>query len=232
MNTTTIEIFHNTAQSSTGRWVGLSGYQPGHPVSQVFTFTLPADEPTDVHALAEHAFRVGNGADRLSGAYYRLARRSMSVGDLVRLNGLVWLSCESAGFSLLTHWPLIVHIRPGKHDIPADDTTDITEPAAAADATGDVLAAVRVDQPVASAWAAVNRYGADLERLRQMIITEAADDIGELISGLPALRVAALECSQTATRAREELFQALLAAHRIEALQARHECGRDRRADR
>ncbi|MBO2464964.1 hypothetical protein [Actinomadura violacea] len=228
MNTTTIEIFHNIAENSIARCAGLLGYQPQHPVRKVFTFTLPADEPADVHALAEHAYRVGNGDDPLSGAYYRLARRSMSVGDLVRLNGLVWLSCASTGFSLLTHWPL-VHVQSDRYDVPAGilaaNTIDITELAAAADTTDNVPRAVRLDQPAASAGPAVHRYGATLERLRQLITREAADDISDLISELPALRAAAHECSQTTTRGLEKMFKVLLSVRRIQTVQSRHDCG-------
>ncbi|QFG25435.1 hypothetical protein [Actinomadura sp. WMMB 499] len=98
-----IEIFHNVAKDENGRSLGFFGYEPNHPVVKVFEYlteqtTLP---PEDV---AEEAMHIGNGVDNRSDSYYARELRSVSVGDLIRIDGQ-WWTCERVGWRFVGDIP-------------------------------------------------------------------------------------------------------------------------------
>ncbi|MEU5878162.1 hypothetical protein [Spirillospora sp. NPDC047279] len=110
-----VEIFHNVAKDDSGRLLGFFGYQPDHNVVKVFEYNtapLPGYTLSDV---AEDAFRVGNGVDNKSDDYFRRELRTLSVGDLVRIEGQ-WFRCDAVGWSGLVDDPNdITKAHEGEH---------------------------------------------------------------------------------------------------------------------
>jgi hypothetical protein len=99
---TTVTVYFNEAPHH------FFGYEPKHPVRQVFTYTT-ATTPDDA---AEEAMRLFNmdlewlsGWDRETATTYRLGQlRSLSVGDVLRI-GETWWACARDGFALLDDAP-------------------------------------------------------------------------------------------------------------------------------
>ncbi|WP_026415456.1 hypothetical protein [Actinomadura oligospora] len=96
-----VEIFHNVAKDSAGRSLGVFGFEPGQPVVKVFEYKVdgvPPTEPVGYEELAEDAYCLGNGIAHLqSELYYARKMRSVSVGDLIRINQ-VWVAVDKVGF--------------------------------------------------------------------------------------------------------------------------------------
>lgn len=100
-----VTIFHNEARDALGRPLGiLDGYQPGHPMREVFTYD--AGEPAPLDQIAETAFMLFNvGDDPTFGtpdptavAYRARNLRSLSVGDVVVIAGRA-VACASHGWT-------------------------------------------------------------------------------------------------------------------------------------
>jgi hypothetical protein len=82
------------------------GYVEGDEVIPVFAYTI--GDGLDVEHELERAFRIGNGAPRgdggfeveLSDAYYEGKNRSLSVGDVVVVDGVSY-ACQGSGWRRL-----------------------------------------------------------------------------------------------------------------------------------
>lgn len=105
-----VTILHNAATDEHGRNVGyLDGYLPDHVLLRVFSFTLdggghPHD---DQHVLGNlwHLFNVGDDPEwgepaPLAVSYRRKRLRSLSVGDVVELDGRAYC-CANVGWQRL-----------------------------------------------------------------------------------------------------------------------------------
>lgn len=118
-STMNAKVYHNVARDDAGRHLGiLDGYQPEHPVTLVFTTDLP---PSDEMAACEELYRLLNvGDDPAFGqpdpraeAYRRRGNRSLSMGDLVSLDGRFY-ACAEHGWKPLDTEPTVVQARvPG-----------------------------------------------------------------------------------------------------------------------
>ena len=122
----TVTIFHNVAYDPEGRHIAmLDGYQPGDPVVAVFTYQAdPAGRTAE--QIADEAFGTFNdhprdpdGAD-LACAYYQRRLRSLSVGDVVAVGGILLAVGRPAGWEPVTA-PLTEVRTPehGTHPLPA-----------------------------------------------------------------------------------------------------------------
>ena len=105
-----ITILHNVTQDEHGRNVGFcDGYLPDHQLARVFAFSLageghPFDDP-GVLSNVYFLFNVGDDPDfgdpsPLSVAYRNKGLRSLSVGDVVILDGRAY-QCDHSGWSRL-----------------------------------------------------------------------------------------------------------------------------------
>lgn len=103
---TKVEIFHNVHADS---FFGLNAVlEPGgkreavcdeelHPLVKVFEYELP--DAGDDMAVAEDAFaRFNDGSGREDAAYFARRLRSLSTGDVVKVDGQAY-SCQSAGWA-------------------------------------------------------------------------------------------------------------------------------------
>ncbi|QXJ25938.1 hypothetical protein AGRA3207_007507 [Actinomadura graeca] len=97
---TVVEIWHNVATDDRGNPVGFFGYRAGHPVVKVYEVAVAGDADTTIGDLAELAFLIGNGESQEGAAYYARTLRSVSAGDLVRVEG-IWLAYGSSGWSVV-----------------------------------------------------------------------------------------------------------------------------------
>lgn len=88
-----VTVYHNVALDDAGRHLGiLDGYQPDHPVTPVLATELPEG---DAIAVCDELYRLLNiGDDPNFGApdpraleYRMRGNRSLSIGDLARLDG-------------------------------------------------------------------------------------------------------------------------------------------------
>lgn len=93
-----IRIYHNGARDEEGRNLGFFGYKPEHPMVLVFAYVIPELDPGLAIEEAFHTFNVGE--DDLAQAYRARRLRSLSVGDIVAVDGKFY-SCENAGW--ITH---------------------------------------------------------------------------------------------------------------------------------
>lgn len=108
-----ITVFHNVSTDEHGRLVGmLDGYQPGHALVPVAEYVRDVPDTTDFHELrkaaeeAYHVFNVGDDPDfgtpdERALVYRRRGNRSLSVGDVVRVDaglGDAYLACASVGW--------------------------------------------------------------------------------------------------------------------------------------
>jgi hypothetical protein len=113
-----VTIYHNTAADGSGRHIGYDGYEPGHPLVPVFTYTTV---PADPQAVAEAAFEAFNadpgmltGTQRELAEQYRArSLRSLSPGDVVRAGDSTLAVTRPAGWIPVTG-PLNV-VRTGMH---------------------------------------------------------------------------------------------------------------------
>lgn len=87
------------------------GYEPGHPVRQVFSYEAPST--SDLMGLADEAFGAFNAPYELLAEPYRVVaeqyraagNRSLSVGDVLKVDD-TWLACASAGWVKLEQVPV------------------------------------------------------------------------------------------------------------------------------
>ena len=109
-----VTVYHNVALDEAGRHLGiLDGYQPDHPVTPVFTAELP---DTDDVTACDELYRLLNGGDDPSFgtpdpralAYRARGNRSLSIGDLARIDGRFY-ACAADGWEPVTAQPSIVH---------------------------------------------------------------------------------------------------------------------------
>ncbi|MDN5895524.1 MAG: hypothetical protein L0H93_16045 [Nocardioides sp.] len=104
-----VTVFHNDARDAFDRHLGYDGYQTGHPMIEVFTFDGPdSNDPAEL--VAENAFELFNVGDDpafdtpapVAVAYRAKGLRSLSVGDIVDVNG-VPLACAKHGWQEVEH---------------------------------------------------------------------------------------------------------------------------------
>jgi hypothetical protein len=85
----------------------LDGYRPEHPVRHVFTYQTEVIHAPQPEQLADDAFHMFNAPPELITDpaardvvdHYRNARlRSLSIGDLVRVDADTWLACAHDGW--------------------------------------------------------------------------------------------------------------------------------------
>jgi hypothetical protein len=140
--TTTVTVFHNVATDYAGRPLGmLDGYAPGHPLVPVAQW--PAADGVSVAQAAGLAFDVLNvgddpefrpdGPDARAVEYRARANRSMSVGDVVRIQnaaGDVWLACASFGWDTVQAPAWIARNASAYGTTPLPDGARLDEPSA------------------------------------------------------------------------------------------------------
>ena len=108
-----VTVYHNVALDGAGRHLGiLDGYQAEHPVTPVFATDLPdADDIT----ACDQLYRLLNvGEDPSLGdpdpravAYRQRGNRSMSIGDLVCIDGRFY-ACTEDGWQSFATEPTVV----------------------------------------------------------------------------------------------------------------------------
>jgi hypothetical protein len=102
-----VRIFHNVSRDAS---FGLNmvftregkrfaeGPEERHPLVPVFEYTVDTGATYNVNVLLEQAFeRFNIGSDELAAQYRARRLRSLSVGDVVEVDGSAY-SCESAGW--------------------------------------------------------------------------------------------------------------------------------------
>jgi len=87
-----VQVLHNQARDAAGRHPAWdTGYEPGHPLCEVFAYETPDAAPQTVAERAFWLFNVGDepaqGADPTAVAYRRRQLRSLSIGDVLVLTG-------------------------------------------------------------------------------------------------------------------------------------------------
>jgi hypothetical protein len=82
-------------------WKALSGGDERHELAWVFQYEAPATTiAKDDAAVAEDAFaRFNGGSGREDARYFARKLRSLSVGDVIAIDGKRFYSCESAGWA-------------------------------------------------------------------------------------------------------------------------------------
>jgi hypothetical protein len=135
LNTTsaTVTVFHNISTDSWGRHLGMvDGYTAGHALIPVALYTDPAADPSEHAEAAFHTFNVGE--DARATVYRKRGNRSLSVGDVVRVQGGtgphadLWLACARTGWTIVAApaWIVREGSTPGTAAIPADEAEGIT----------------------------------------------------------------------------------------------------------
>src|SRR5689334_19467441 len=108
-----VTVYHNVALDEAGRHLGmLDGYAPAHPVMPVFTAELPDSDDITACDQLYRLLNVGDdpdfGTPDIRALEYRMrGNRSMSVGDLARIDGRLY-ACAVDGWVPLTVEPTIV----------------------------------------------------------------------------------------------------------------------------
>jgi len=118
-------VYHNVAVDDAGRHLGfLDGYQPGQPVTLVFSTELPECHDLDACEQLYRLLNVGDDPDfgepdPRATAYRARGNRSLSMGDVACIDGRFY-ACASSGWDRLDHMPSIVHETgvPGTAAIP------------------------------------------------------------------------------------------------------------------
>jgi hypothetical protein len=79
-------------------------YEPGHALRRTVTYTTDSD---DHHRILENAyerFNIGLDSDPVVAEYRSTRNRSLSVGDVVVIDGTPY-SCEPFGWDVLDNFP-------------------------------------------------------------------------------------------------------------------------------
>lgn len=97
-----VEIFHNVATDHLGRSLGFDGYRPEHAVVPVFGYTVAMTDDQKILAEAFEVFNIGTCAR--ADSYYGLKLRSLSVGDVVKIEDRYY-AVARAGFAALEREP-------------------------------------------------------------------------------------------------------------------------------
>lgn len=101
-----VSVFHNVFRDADGRGVGFLGYAPSHPMTNVFTYKGVARPGASVEAILENAFKMFNIGEEGTAAAYRARNlRSLSVGDIVSVDG-TYFAIEPLGFRQLDAEPI------------------------------------------------------------------------------------------------------------------------------
>lgn len=101
-----VSVFHNVFRDPEGRGVGFLGYAPSHPMTNVFTYKGVARPGAGVEAILENAFKMFNIGEEGTAAAYRARNlRSLSVGDMVSVDG-TYFAIEPLGFRQLDAEPI------------------------------------------------------------------------------------------------------------------------------
>lgn len=106
--TSTVTIWHNVARDGFDRPLGmLDGFSPEHSFTPVARYTVDAGDAMVLAGEAFQTFNVGDDPDfnagfepyrvELATAYRASKNRSLSVGDVIQVNG-AWLACERIGW--------------------------------------------------------------------------------------------------------------------------------------
>lgn len=108
-----VEIFHNVSgdagfglntvfDTTPGRPAKRLAETPGerHMLVKVFEYDVPAEDAWVVLQWAFDTFNIGSG--ELAARYRARRLRSLSVGDVVRIDGNPY-SCESVGWDVVSH---------------------------------------------------------------------------------------------------------------------------------
>lgn len=107
-----VTVYHNVALDHAGRHLGwLDGFRAAHPVTPVFSAEVPDGPDLDV---CDEVFRLLNIGDDPSfgqpdprAQQYRMrGNRSMSVGDLTRIDGRFY-ACTDDGWQRVWAEPTI-----------------------------------------------------------------------------------------------------------------------------
>lgn len=128
----TVSIYLNA-----GRGHRLDGYHPTHPVWHVFTYQTHLACQRQPEQLADDAFNLFNAPRELIDPAvhavvdrYRAAHlRSLSVGDLVRVDGHTWLACAPADWVRVEAPPRVLfdHAGCAAHAHDRDPGTAVAE---------------------------------------------------------------------------------------------------------
>jgi len=108
-------VYHNVAVDEVGRHLGfLDGYQPGHPVTLVFSTELPESDDLDACEQLYRLLNVGDDPnvgepDPRATQYRARGNRSLSVGDVASIDGRFY-ACACFGWHQLDHEPSTVHV--------------------------------------------------------------------------------------------------------------------------
>jgi hypothetical protein len=113
---TMIRAYHNVAVDSVGRPLGiLDGYRPEHPVALVFETDIPikVETPAEAVEIVWMLLNVGDlvggddfTPDRRAVTYRERGNRSLSVGDVVEIDGQFYAAGQM-GFNSLDGAPTV-----------------------------------------------------------------------------------------------------------------------------
>ena len=124
---TAVRVYHNISADGAGRHLAyLDGYQAGDPVVCVFSTEVDRQRLSSITEVTEAMYRLLNiGDDPDFGTpdpraldYRARGNRSLSVGDLVAIDG-DFHACAATGFVPVHHHPaVVVQTRHGTTPLP------------------------------------------------------------------------------------------------------------------
>lgn len=129
---TVAEVYHNVAIDLDGRPLGmLDGYQPEHPLTLVARLKVSGSvlkDQADEYPALEEIFRLLNVGDDpdygepdpQAQAYRLWGNRSLSVGDVVKLQGGRWFAVARIGWVTIPE-PAVFASQLGTRDLARDE---------------------------------------------------------------------------------------------------------------
>jgi hypothetical protein len=145
--TVTVTVWHNVVTDFVGHHIAMmDGYQVGHPLVPVFTYTVPVEDAINHATVIEEAFHLFNvGDDPTFGtpderavAYRARRNRSLSVGDVVQV-ATAWWACASGPWQQIDPPAFIARNVAVHGTTPLNDGVRIPTPATAPVKTANVL---------------------------------------------------------------------------------------------
>jgi hypothetical protein len=133
-NVVRVTVWHNIATDVAGRAIAaMDGYQPGHPLTPVAGWDVPADT-SPLAALAETFAVLNVGDDPAFGTpdpraqqYRARHNRSLSIGDVVQI-GDTWVAVAREGFTTIPapQYFALDARRPGTTPLTAGDDDELS----------------------------------------------------------------------------------------------------------